>query len=80
MSEYKSQPFFKIAIRFAVGLLVIVSVLEILFSIIKNWGFTGMVQQLFADGKWEFFVKRLVVMAVFYGVFMAGYYKFIKKE
>ncbi|MBP8792157.1 MAG: hypothetical protein KBE41_03970 [Lutibacter sp.] len=79
MSDYKSQPFFKIAIRFAVGMLVIVAVLEIGFSIIKNWGFTGMVQQLFADGKWQYFVKRLSAMAAFYGLFMAGYYKFIKK-
>ncbi len=79
MSAYKDQPFFKIALRFAAVLLIFVSLIEIFFSLIKNGGFSGMVNHLFADGKWIYFVKRLGAMAAFYGVFMAGYYKFIKK-
>lgn len=79
MSAYKNQPFFKIALRFAMVLLIFVSLIEIFFSLIKNGGYTGMVNQLFTDGKWVYFIKRLGVMAAFYGVFMAGYYKFIKK-
>jgi hypothetical protein len=79
MNQYKNQSFFKLAIRFAIVFLLIVSFIEIVFSSVKNLSFTGMFTELFSDGKWFFFVKRLSVMSAFYGLFMAGYYKFIKK-
>lgn len=79
MSSYKEQPFFKIALRFAIVLFVFVAFIEVFFGLIKNGGYTGMVNQLFAEGRWQYFLKRLGAMAAFYGVFMAGYYKFIKK-
>ena len=79
MSAYKDQPFFKIALRFAVVLFVFVALIEVFFGLIKNGGFNGMVHQLFAEERWQYFLKRLVLLAAFYGVFMAGYYKFIKK-
>lgn len=79
MNKYKEIPFFKIAIRFALVFLVLVSFFEISFSIIKNMSFSIMVDHIFSERKWEYFVKRIGAMSAFYGVFMAGYYKFIKK-
>lgn len=79
MNKYKNVPFFKIAIRFAVVFLVLVSFFEVGFSILKNMSFSIMVDHIFSEGKWINFVKRIGAMSAFYGVFMAGYYKFIKK-
>jgi hypothetical protein len=79
MNKYKSQSFFKIAIRFAIVFLVLVTVFEVGFSVLKNMSFSIMVEHIFSDGKWQYFVKRIGFMSAFYGVFMAGYYKFIKK-
>ncbi|SFS54579.1 hypothetical protein [Lutibacter maritimus] len=79
MNKYKSQSFFKIAIRFAIVFLVLVTVFEVGFSVLKNMSFSIMVEHIFSDGKWQYFVKRIGFMSTFYGVFMAGWYKFIKK-
>ncbi|REE80650.1 hypothetical protein BX611_2299 [Lutibacter oceani] len=79
MNQYKEQSFFSLALRFGLIMIVIVSVLEIGFSILKNLSFSIMIEHVFSDGKWKFFIKKLVGLSVIYGVFMAGYYKFIKK-
>ena len=39
-----------------------------------------MFEHIFSEGKWQYFLKRILVMSALYGVFMAGYYKFIKKQ
>jgi len=79
MNKYKNQPFFKLALRFTIIFLVLVSIMEIIFSIIKHGSFSGMVTQYFSPETWFYFVKRILVMSGFYGLFMAGYYKYIKK-
>ncbi|MBT8316437.1 MAG: hypothetical protein HKP59_02310 [Lutibacter sp.] len=79
MNQYKNHSFFKIAFRFAFIFLVFVSFIEIGFSILTNVSFSIMIEKLFSEGKWVYFLKRLVAMSSFYGLFMAGYYKFIKK-
>lgn len=79
MNKYKAQPFFSLAVRFALIFMLLVSVFEIGFSVLKNLSFSIMVDHIFSEGKWQYFAKRIVVMSVLYGVFMAGYYKFIKK-
>jgi hypothetical protein len=79
MNKYKEQSFFSLALRFGLTMIVIVFVLEIGFSILKNLSFSIMIEHVFSDGKWKYFMKKLVVLSVIYGVFMAGYYKFIKK-
>ncbi len=79
MNQYKEQSFFSLALRFGLIMIVIVSVLEIGFSILKNLSFSIMIEHVFSDGKWRFFIKKLVGLSVIYGIFMAGYYKFIKK-
>jgi|GEM_PF-1358424 hypothetical protein len=79
MNQYKNKSFFKLALRFGVVFLIVVSIIEIVFSIVKNGGFSVMIDQNFLNGNWIFFAKRMLFMSAFYGVFMAGYYKFIKK-
>jgi hypothetical protein len=79
MTTYKNYPFLKLAWRFAWIFFVLVFVIEILFSIVKNASFSLMAESYFLDGNWIFFLKRMIFMAGFYGLFMAGYYKFIKK-
>jgi len=79
MNQYKNKSFFKLALRFAIIFLILVSSIEIIFSIVKNGSFSLMAENLFAEERWKFFVKRLGLISSFYGLFMAGYYKFIKK-
>ncbi len=79
MSPYKNQSFFKITIRFGVIFLIIVTLIKIVISIFKNGGISGMVVQYFSADTWQQFAKLQLLMSAFYGVFMAGYYKFIKK-
>jgi hypothetical protein len=79
MNKYKNQSFFKLALRFAIIFLIFVSIIEMVFSIIKNGSFSAMTQQYFSAETWQYYLKRIVVMSTIYGVFMAGYYKFIKK-
>lgn len=79
MNKYKEQSFFSLALRFGLTMIVIVSVLEIGFSVLKNLSFSIMIEQVFSDGKWKYFIKKLAGLSVIYGLFMAGYYKFIKK-
>ncbi|MDX1829383.1 MAG: hypothetical protein R3342_07540 [Lutibacter sp.] len=79
MNSYKKVPFFKLVLQFGVGFLIIIFCIEIIISVIKNASFTAMLNQYFYNGNWFFFFERLIIMSVFYGLFMAGYYKFIKK-
>jgi hypothetical protein len=79
MNSYKKVPFFKLVLQFGVGFLIIIFCIEIIISVIKNASFTVMLNQYFYNGNWIFFFERLIIMSVFYGLFMAGYYKFIKK-
>jgi hypothetical protein len=79
MNQYKSKSFFKLALRFAIIFLIFVSIFKVGFSIVKNGSFSLMVAQLFSEDRWIIFVKGMAMMSAFYGVFMAGYYKFIKK-
>ena len=79
MSAYKSQPFFKLVLRFGLIFLAVITVLKITISIFKTGGITGMVDQYFSEDRWMQFVKIQLAISAIYGLFMAGYYKFIKK-
>jgi len=79
MNSYKKIPFFKLVLQFGVGFLIIIFCIQIIISVIKNASFTAMLHQYFYNGNWVFFFEQLIIMSVFYGLFMAGYYKFIKK-
>jgi len=77
--EYKKEPFFRLVVRFGIIFFILIFSIEIIFSVIVNASFTAMLQQYFLNGSWIYFLIRLIAMSVFYGLFMAVYYKFIKK-
>ena len=79
MNAYKNQSFFTLTIRFGFIFLIVITIIKIGISVFKNGGITGMVNQYFSADTWLQFVKVQLVMSLFYGLFMAGYYKFIKK-
>ncbi len=80
MKSYKNSSFFKLVFQFGIPFFIIIFFIETIFSVIKNTSFTVMLQQYFYKGNWIFFFERLIIMAFFYGLFMAGYYKFIKRN
>lgn len=79
MNQYKSQSFLKLALRFGLIFLVVVSLIKIVMAIFQTGSFSGMTTQYFSEDTWQPFVKVQVVISAIYGLFMAGYYKFIKK-
>ncbi len=79
MNSYKNQPFLKLSLRFGFIFLIVVSAIKIVISIFKNDGVSGMMAQYFSLETWPEFARIQLIMSLFYGVFMAGYYKFIKK-
>jgi len=58
---------------------VVVTILKIIISLFKNGGVSGMIAEYFSSETWLPFVAVQLVMALIYGLLMAGYYKFIKK-
>tara|TARA_R110001583_G_scaffold8413_3_gene40188 strand:+ start:2720 stop:2959 length:240 start_codon:yes stop_codon:yes gene_type:complete len=79
MSSYKEQSFLKLAIRFGLIFLVVVTLIKIIMSIFTNGGISGMLDEHFSKDTWQQFAKMQLVISAIYGVFMAGYYKYIKK-
>jgi len=79
MNQYKNEPFLKLALRFGFIFLLVISIIKIIFSIFNHGGIDGMVAEFFSADTWLLFVKMQLMMSAIYGLFMAGYYKFIKK-
>ncbi len=79
MSEYKNKSFFKLTIRFGLVFLVVVSMIKIVMAIFNTGSIAGMVNEYFSKDTWQQFVLIQLVISAIYGLFMAGYYKFIKK-
>lgn len=77
--SYKKQPFLKLFFRFFFIFLLVVTVLKVVVAIFKG-GFDGMINQYFSENTFYKFAKMQLALSVLYGLFMAGYYKFIKKE
>jgi len=79
MNQYKSKSFFELALRFGAIFLVIVSIIKIVMAIFSAGSIDGMIALYFGEDTWSQFVTIQLVMSAIYGLFMAGYYKFIKK-
>lgn len=79
MISNKNQSFFKLTLRFAFIFLIVITLIKIIFSIIINDGISGMIDAYFSKDTWQQFVKLQFAISAIYGLFMAGYYKFIKK-
>ena len=79
MNQYKKAPFIKLAIRFTIVFFVLVGIMRMFMGLFKFDGVQGMISEYFSDGKWIQFLQLQVSLSLLYGLFMAGYYKYIKK-
>lgn len=79
MKDYKQKSFFKLALNFGGIFLIVITLIKIFMAIFKTGSFQSMMDEYFLEGAWKQFVKIQVVISAIYGLFMAGYYKFIKK-
>jgi hypothetical protein len=79
MNQYKSQSFVKLTIRFGLLFLITVSIIKIVMAIFNTGSFDGMIALYFGEDTFFQFAKIQLGMSLLYGLFMAGYYKFIKK-
>jgi hypothetical protein len=79
MNQYKKTSFLKLVLRFVIGFFIFVSILRLFMGFFKFEGIEGLKQAYYYEGKWRLFLQTQVLFSVLYGLFMAGYYKFIKK-
>lgn len=79
MNTYKNQSFLKLTFRFGIIFLIVITIIKIVMSIFNAGSFSGMVEQYFSETTWQQFAKMQLGISLVYGLFMAGYYKFIKK-
>lgn len=79
MNQYKSQSFVKLTIRFGLLFLITVSIIKIVMAIFNTGSFDGMIALYFGKDTFLQFIEIQLGMSLLYGLFMAGYYKFIKK-
>jgi len=79
MNQYKNASFLKLTFRFVIGFFVLVTIMRLFIGFFKFEGIEGLKSAYYDNGKWQVFLKMQVIMSVLYGLFMAGYYKFIKK-
>lgn len=78
MSDISKQPFLKLFLRFFSIFLIVVTIIKIIFALVSD-GYESMMNEFFSADNWMQFVKMQLVMSTVYGLFMTGYYKFIKK-
>ena len=79
MNQYKSASFLYLTLRFGAAFLVLFSIVKIGLKIVRSGSFNEMITAYFGPETWYRFVGQLLLASLFYGLFMAGYYKFIKK-
>lgn len=79
MNPYKNRPFFKLVFRFGMMFLIVITLIKLIVSLFNDGGFDGMIARYFSADTWLQFVKIQLAISAVYGLFMAGYYKFIKK-
>jgi len=79
MNKFKALPFYRIAFKFAAIFLVFFSIFKIVLKIIQTGSFSQMTTDYFGPETFTKFLMQIVLGSIIYGLFMAGYYKFIKK-
>jgi len=78
MSDISKQPFLTLFLRFFSIFLIVVTIIKIIFALVSD-GYESMMNEFFSAANWMQFVKIQLAMSAVYGLFMTGYYKFIKK-
>ena len=79
MNTYKNARFINLFIRFTIIFLLVISLFKMITGFFRFNGMEGLKNEYFIDGKWQPFLRMQVFMSLVYGLFMAVYYKFIKK-
>lgn len=77
--DVKKESFLKLTVRFALVFLVLISIVKVFLSIFNTGSFDGMIEANFGSENFVKFLTTNLIFSLFYGLFMAGYYKFIKK-
>jgi len=78
MSDISKQSFLTLFFRFFSIFLIVVTIIKIIFAVVSD-GYDSMMIEFFSADNWMQFAKVQLVMSTVYGLFMTGYYKFIKK-
>jgi purine-cytosine permease-like protein len=79
MNNYKEIRFIKLFIRFTIVFFIVIMLFKLIIGFFRFEGIEGLNNEYFIDGKWQPFIQLQVVMSLAYGLFIAIYYKFIKK-
>lgn len=79
MKQYKNASFVKLFLRFTIVFFIAVVIFKTVVGFFQFDGLEGLKNTYFVDGKWQPFLGKISVISLIYGLFMAGYYKFIKK-
>ena len=79
MKHYKNATFLHLTLRFGAAFLVLFSIVKIGLKIVRSGSFNQMIADYFGPETWYRFIGQLLLASLFYGLFMAGYYKIIKK-
>lgn len=78
--DYKKESFLKLFTRFFLVFIVLFTIFKLVIGIFQTGSFDGMIEANFGSENIEQFFKVQLSLSIFYGLFMAGYYKFIKKK
>ena len=76
---YKQESFFRLFVRFFLVFIVLFTLFKLVFGIFQTGSISGMIEANFGEDNIAKFFKIQMSLSIFYGLFMAGYYKFIKK-
>ena len=79
MNNYKEIRFINLFIRFTIVFFIVIMLFKLIIGFFRFEGIEGLNNEYFVDGKWQSFLQLQVVMSLAYGLFIAIYYKFIKK-
>jgi len=77
--DYKQESFFRLFVRFFLVFIVLFTIFKLVIGIFQTGSVSGMIESNFSEENIEKFFKVQLSLSIFYGLFMAGYYKFIKK-
>ncbi|MGV6845900.1 MAG: hypothetical protein ACWA42_07225 [Lutibacter sp.] len=78
MNSKKS--FFNLVFQYAFPFAIIYGIIEMGIMFFKNINGNTSFSQVLENFNWLHWLFKVLIVAVFYGLFMAGYYKFFKKR
>ncbi len=78
-NPYKNVPFIKVAARLSVVFFILIILFRLVYGFFDLGGIDGLKAKYYREGAMVEFLNYHAVMALIYGVLLAGYYKFIKK-